>query len=257
MGSSLAVFGLYQLVEPDDDEIHRTKDIEDALNAQIPQHLDDKKKENVESLDVLLRDICNPKLLFGGKTVVFGGDFRQVFPVVPRKTQREAVVASLVCSNLWPKIMKFKLTENIRARNDPKYASFLLALRNAAFPEMDIPPFNEDIFTTRAIITPMNEDVDAINAVLIDKFPGEAACAMEHDYYASASFLISLSRKQIPLKLSFAMTINKEQGQTLSKLYAAVSRAQQSANVSVVTEPHDDQQHSSEVKNVISYDIFS
>ncbi|XP_056695736.1 uncharacterized protein [Spinacia oleracea] len=32
------------------------------------------KKENVESLDLLLRDLCNPDALFGGKLVVFGGD---------------------------------------------------------------------------------------------------------------------------------------------------------------------------------------
>jgi hypothetical protein len=41
------------------------------------------RKENVESLDALLRDLCNPHLPFGGKVVVFGGDFRQVLPVVP------------------------------------------------------------------------------------------------------------------------------------------------------------------------------
>ncbi|XP_021742756.1 uncharacterized protein LOC110708842 [Chenopodium quinoa] len=88
------------------------------------------KNENVESLDVLLRDICNPDLLFGGKIVVFGGDFRQVLPVVPCRTQREAVAASLVSPVLWPLLTKFRLTENIRARHDPAYAAFLLALGN-------------------------------------------------------------------------------------------------------------------------------
>ncbi|XP_074306094.1 uncharacterized protein LOC141641323 [Silene latifolia] len=56
------------------------------------------KKENVEALDLLLRDLCNPKIVFGGKIIVFGGDFRQVMPVVPHKPQREAVDASLVNS---------------------------------------------------------------------------------------------------------------------------------------------------------------
>lgn len=36
----------------------------------------------------------------GGKIIVLGGDFRQVLPVVPRKSQREAVNASLVSSIL-------------------------------------------------------------------------------------------------------------------------------------------------------------
>ncbi|XP_021719178.1 uncharacterized protein LOC110686876 [Chenopodium quinoa] len=86
------------------------------------------KKENIESLDSLLRDFCNSSVLFGGKLVVFGGDFREVLPIVPRKSQREAVAASLVSSALWPQLLKFRLTENLRATDDPAYTAFLLAL---------------------------------------------------------------------------------------------------------------------------------
>jgi ATP-dependent DNA helicase PIF1 len=41
------------------------------------------KRQAVKELDRSMRDIMNrPDLPFGGKTVVFGGDFRQVLPVV-------------------------------------------------------------------------------------------------------------------------------------------------------------------------------
>ena len=41
------------------------------------------KRQAVEALDNSLRDIMDrPQLPFGGKTFVFGGDFRQVLPVV-------------------------------------------------------------------------------------------------------------------------------------------------------------------------------
>jgi hypothetical protein len=41
------------------------------------------KRQGVEALDYNLRDIMDrPNLPFGGKTIVFGGDFRQVLPVV-------------------------------------------------------------------------------------------------------------------------------------------------------------------------------
>jgi ATP-dependent DNA helicase PIF1 len=41
------------------------------------------KRQAVEALDYSMRDIMGWKdLPFGGKTVVFGGDFRQVLPVV-------------------------------------------------------------------------------------------------------------------------------------------------------------------------------
>ena len=46
------------------------------------------KKQEVETLDNSMHDIMDrPDLSFGGKTVVFGGDFRQVLPVV-RKGSR-------------------------------------------------------------------------------------------------------------------------------------------------------------------------
>ncbi|XP_074319211.1 uncharacterized protein LOC141656277 [Silene latifolia] len=122
------------------------------------------KKSNVEALYLLLRDLCHPNIPFG--------------------------------------------VENIRAQEDHAYSSFLLALGNGelqtdenqyvelpweivresgcsepdpineitsvAFPELDLRDFNSDIFTTRAILTPINDDVDAINSVLINKFPGVA-----------------------------------------------------------------------------------
>ncbi|XP_022897437.1 ATP-dependent DNA helicase PIF4-like [Olea europaea var. sylvestris] len=42
----------------------------------------------VESVDKMLRDITDCNLLFGGKVIVFGGDFRQILPVVPKGKKR-------------------------------------------------------------------------------------------------------------------------------------------------------------------------
>ena len=56
------------------------------------------RRENIESLDLLLRDLCLPDIPFGGKVVVLGGDFRQTVPIVPKKTQQEILEHSLVSS---------------------------------------------------------------------------------------------------------------------------------------------------------------
>ncbi|XP_021729723.1 ATP-dependent DNA helicase PIF1-like [Chenopodium quinoa] len=48
-------------------------------------------KANLQSLDLLLQDICDSTTLFGGKLVILGGDFRQVLPVVPQKSLKQAV----------------------------------------------------------------------------------------------------------------------------------------------------------------------
>ncbi|XP_056698246.1 uncharacterized protein [Spinacia oleracea] len=119
------------------------------------------RNENVESLDLRLRDLCDENQLFG---------------------------------------------EKIRAREDPHFSAFLLALGNGelqtadnsyvqlpsevvqplehgrdpitdltslTFPELDLHNFTSDIFTTITILTPMNDYVDSINKKLIKKFPGQ------------------------------------------------------------------------------------
>jgi len=54
------------------------------------------KRQGVEELDNNLRDIMDcPNLPFGGKTMVFGGDFRQVLSVVRRGSTAQVVGASL------------------------------------------------------------------------------------------------------------------------------------------------------------------
>jgi hypothetical protein len=45
------------------------------------------KRQAVETLDRSLQDIMDCNEPFGGKVVVFGGDFRQVLPIVPRGTR--------------------------------------------------------------------------------------------------------------------------------------------------------------------------
>ncbi|XP_021722674.1 uncharacterized protein LOC110690153 [Chenopodium quinoa] len=290
------------------------------------------KKKNLESLDLLLQDICGNKITFGGKVIVFGGDFR--------------------------------LTKNIKAREDPVYSGFLLDLGNGklqetenafiellekivhctnnltdlvstltepTFPEIVEGQFYSQVFTKKAILTPMNEDVDYINTFMIDKFPGQAitykifdailndTCSIyptefinklcpggmsPHElilkencpvillrnllpssglcngtrlickkffpnviqgiiavrHYKgeevfihrvnlrpsnSVNYPFQFERKQFPIKLSFAMTINKSQGQTLSQvsiylprpcfshgqLYLALSRAKKAKDL--------------------------
>ena len=76
-------------------------------------------------------DIGDP---FGGKVMLFGGDFRQVLPVVPKSTRAEIVNASLVKSYLWPLMEKIQFTRNMRARTDPTFSDFLLRVGNGDEP---------------------------------------------------------------------------------------------------------------------------
>ncbi|XP_042972733.1 uncharacterized protein LOC122304524 [Carya illinoinensis] len=164
------------------------------------------RKQHIQALDKMLRDINDSELTFGGKVVIFGGDFRQVLPVVRKGTRQEHVDASLVSSYLWPTLIKFHLTENMRARLDPVFSEYVLELGNGMPPitvdetikilDGMLVPYEDDCTSldhlidavfhdiheylinisammNRAILTPKNSYVDEINALLIHRFPGE------------------------------------------------------------------------------------
>uniref|UniRef100_A0A6N2MFD4 ATP-dependent DNA helicase n=1 Tax=Salix viminalis TaxID=40686 RepID=A0A6N2MFD4_SALVM len=78
----------------------------------------------LEALDCSMRDVLsegtnyNKDLPFGGKTILLGGDFRQILPVIPGGTKEQIINASLTSSILWPKFTVLTLTENMRLSTD-------------------------------------------------------------------------------------------------------------------------------------------
>jgi hypothetical protein len=76
-----------------------------------------------EAVDRSMRDIlsvndASKKLLpFGGKTIVLGGDFRQVLPVVEGASRTETLNSALISSPLWHHITVLKLERNMRLSN--------------------------------------------------------------------------------------------------------------------------------------------
>jgi hypothetical protein len=66
-----------------------------------------------ETVDGTLRDIRNVDKPFGGITVVFGGDIRQILPVIPRGSRGQIVAACLKCSPLWQSVQELKLKTNM------------------------------------------------------------------------------------------------------------------------------------------------
>ena len=76
------------------------------------------RSQAVETLDRSLQDIIGCDLPFGGKVMVFGGDSRQVLPVVPRGTRAQICDATLLQSYIWDDIKIIRLKQNMRAQND-------------------------------------------------------------------------------------------------------------------------------------------
>nr|GEV21338.1 hypothetical protein [Tanacetum cinerariifolium] len=73
-----------------------------------------------EALDQTLRDVLRRtrydtcETPFENMTMVFGGDFRQVLPVIPKGSRQDIVNASLKQSYLWDHCKVLKLTANMR-----------------------------------------------------------------------------------------------------------------------------------------------
>lgn len=119
-----------------------------------------------EALDKTMRDIVgygyNKHKLFGGKIVIFGGDFRQILPVIPGGSRSDIVHASINASYIWDQCQMFHLTKNMRLQsgnNDVEKAELKefsnwildvgdgkLNLPNDGFAEIEIP--NDLLITT-------------------------------------------------------------------------------------------------------------
>ncbi|XP_010683587.1 uncharacterized protein LOC104898232 [Beta vulgaris subsp. vulgaris] len=67
-----------------------------------------------EAVDRSLKDLMENDLPFGGKIIVFGGDFRQVLPVVRNGTRAQMIDASFVKSLIWRHVNILHLRENMR-----------------------------------------------------------------------------------------------------------------------------------------------
>ncbi|XP_029143216.1 uncharacterized protein [Arachis hypogaea] len=220
-------------------------------------------KESVQSLDRTLRDILANDMPFGEKVMVMGGDFRQVLPVVPKGSKSQMISASIVKSQLWASTKILHLRQNMRSSNDHVFAEYLMRIgdgieptihedfvriqANMAIPwegETSLHKLIEEIFPNlqshgwdasymveRAILTPKNHDVQQLNDIIINQFPGEERNLVSFDEVEGDAnnlyqqeYLNSVSTGGLPphvLKFFKAQeSIDKEMYEELLKIFS-------------------------------------
>jgi ATP-dependent DNA helicase PIF1 len=67
-----------------------------------------------EALDRTLQDLRDSPKAFGGLTMIFGGDFQQILPVIPNGSRADIVEACIRQSYIWNNMTVLKLRINMR-----------------------------------------------------------------------------------------------------------------------------------------------
>ncbi|KAL6501371.1 hypothetical protein OROHE_025018 [Orobanche hederae] len=67
-------------------------------------------------ISCLIKDLKHI-IRFGGKVIIFGGDFRQILHVVPTATRQDIVRATISSSPIWRHCKVLRLTKNMRLQN--------------------------------------------------------------------------------------------------------------------------------------------
>ncbi|KAG0580812.1 hypothetical protein KC19_4G201500 [Ceratodon purpureus] len=159
-----------------------------------------------QAVDRSLRDIRDSNSPFGGVTVVFGGDFQQILPVIPRGSRPQIVGACLRRSIIWQHVRILNLSINMRLQNaspaNKEFAQWLLQIGDGSnfddassntiqlhnwinivssirclidniYNNIDDMSLHEDqYFRDRTILSARNTDVDLINKEILQSFPG-------------------------------------------------------------------------------------
>ncbi|XP_010489748.1 PREDICTED: ATP-dependent DNA helicase PIF1-like [Camelina sativa] len=129
-----------------------------------------------ETLDRSLRDIMRDSedKPFGGKVIIFGGDFRQILPVIVGAGREQIVNSSLNSSYLWNHCKVLRLTRNMRllqniTRNETReieeFSKWILDVRegrlnepNDGVVDIDIP---EELLITE-VTSPIESIITAV-----------------------------------------------------------------------------------------------
>jgi hypothetical protein len=151
-----------------------------------------------EAIDRFLQDLMKNTRPFGGKIVLFGGDWRQTLPVVKGGMRANLLAASVKFSPLWKNFKVEKLTKNMRADEDQQhFADYLLEMGEGRLPtnghdeiELDEGFITKDgiirdvfgdkivdadirTISKRAILCSTNADAFRINNEVLKLFPGK------------------------------------------------------------------------------------
>ncbi|XP_057310664.1 ATP-dependent DNA helicase PIF1-like [Hydractinia symbiolongicarpus] len=217
--------------------------------SMIPKHA-------LQPIETMFRDISNVDNLFRGKVILLGGDFPQTLPVMKRARPAKIVETCLKSSYIWPAVQNDQ--SHVDAVFDGNLADFAsriiltptndgaldiynkivnkipgqIVLYNSADSVVSDGPEEIALYPVEFInsITPsgmpphnLQLKIGAqhvIDAEIITGVASGKKVVIPRIQLAPSDtgLPFQLRRRQLPIRLAYAMTINKSQGQTFSKV---------------------------------------
>ncbi|XP_015115936.1 uncharacterized protein LOC107040377 [Diachasma alloeum] len=149
----------------------------------------------LKMIDVTLKDLMKSEKLFGDKCFLFGGDFRQILPIVKRAGRKEIVAACATKLSFWNSMRNYTLRQNMRIDGE-QLNKGLLDIGDGNIDKVEIPEnilsnnivkelyrnnSEENHLAECTLLAALNIQVDMLNDQVLEKFPGEIIELMGHD----------------------------------------------------------------------------
>ncbi|CAN1249075.1 ATP-dependent DNA helicase PIF1 [Linum perenne] len=186
----------------------------------------------MEALDRTLRDLLqvhptdSEERPFGGVSVVFGGDFRQILPVIKKGTRSEIISASLKKSYLWEHLTHLRLSQNMRLMRSncsqserqeiATFDSWLKEIEHlgpiqdivkATYPDILHNYQNAAYLASRAVLAPHHDMVHKVNAHVLSLIPGEEITYLSSDSIDSEKGKQNVIHPEFPNELLNSLQI--------------------------------------------------
>jgi hypothetical protein len=117
-----------------------------AVTVIVWDEIYNSNRYDIEAVDRMLRELMGNDAPFGGKVMVFGGDKRQIPPVIPDAQPSEITRAVISASpSIAPHLIRTELVHAVRDASDPAYSTFVDSLGDNTAAYVDLPDDRSEI----------------------------------------------------------------------------------------------------------------
>ncbi|KAG5106186.1 hypothetical protein JHK82_043156 [Glycine max] len=212
-----------------------------------------------EALDKSLKDIMQNNLPVEGKIIVFGGDFRQILPIVPKGNRSnieycsaDSIDKSDELLNLAFALLPPEFLYSLQTSGIPNH-KLKLKVRTPIMLIRNLDQTDGLCNGTRLIITKLGSNVIEAEVITGPNTGNRTYIPRINMSPSESPWPFKLIRRQFPFIVSYAMTINKSQGQSLhhiglylphpvfshGQLYVALSRVKSKDELHILIHEND------------------